>query len=97
MTFTRPRELDTETTKTQQAPSPFVKPLVFDSPTFSPPSIPSSFTAPQALVTAYSLAARYRAKALSLGWEDDDKVNEYLRRARELETGDLAEVPDEDI
>lgn len=55
------------------------------------------FTAPKPLVSAFELAARMRRKALSLDWDEDGERNRLMLRARELEQGDSAEVPDEDI
>ena len=57
----------------------------------------SGFVAPAPLVSAYDLAARMTAKALALGWDDEEQAGRLLRRAKELRTGDSAEVPDEEF
>jgi hypothetical protein len=58
---------------------------------------PTGFSTPKPRVSAFDLARRMRAKALSLDWEDDEYRERLLLRARELETGDSAEVTDEDF
>lgn len=66
--------------------------------TASLPTIDNSgFSTPRPRVSAWGLAARMRAKGLSLDWDEDELRNKLLLRARELETGDSAEVPDEDF
>ena len=58
----------------------------------------SSFTIPKPLVSAFELAARMRRHALTLEWDaDPGYLDKLMRRARELEKGDTAEVPDEDF
>lgn len=57
----------------------------------------SGFVARRNMVSAHSLAARYRRAADDTDWKDDEKRERYLKRARELLTGDEAEVPDEVI
>ena len=58
---------------------------------------PGAFTVPRPLVSAFDLARRMRAKALRLEWEQDDERDALLTRARALEKGDSAEVPDEEF
>lgn len=67
----------------------------------SGPSLPtidnSGFSTPKPRVSAFDLARRMRAKALGLDWDEDEQRERLLLRARELETGDSAEVTDEDF
>lgn len=58
---------------------------------------PTGFSTPKPRVSAFDLARRMRAKALGLDWDQDEERERLLLRARELETGDFAEVTDEDF
>lgn len=62
---------------------------------FKPESEPSNFRPPAPLVSAFDLARRMRAKALSLDWDEDALRERLLTRARELEKGEHSEVPEE--
>lgn len=62
---------------------------------FRPESEPGDFAPPKPKVSAFDLARRMRAKALSLDWDADAERTRLLSRARELEKGDAAEVPEE--
>jgi hypothetical protein len=57
----------------------------------------SGFKLAKPFVSAFDLAKRMRAKALRLDWEQDELREQLLTRARALEKGDRAEVPDEDF
>jgi hypothetical protein len=58
---------------------------------------PTGFKPARPLVSAFELARSMRARALRLDWEQDEERERLLKRARELERGDHAEVPDEDF
>jgi hypothetical protein len=62
-----------------------------------PDDPPSGWSKPKPLVSAFDLASRMRRKALSLDWEQDELRDSLLLRARQLEKGDTALVPDEDF
>lgn len=61
------------------------------------PDAPTGFKQPAPMVSAFELASRMRAKALRLDWDEDGERNRLMLRARELERGDFAEVPNEDF
>lgn len=64
---------------------------------FAEPPDTSGFKPVRPMVSAFDLARRMRAKALNLDWDADELRDKLLKRARELEKGDTAEVPEEDF